>query len=59
MEKFPFDRFKIIKPYAINFSTANLELVVYLFQYYAEGNYFQGIEKFEQLLGIWSRYLKD
>ena len=62
MEKFPFDRFKLIKPYAIsiNFSTANLELVVYLFQYYAEGNYFQGIEKFEQLLlGLWSRYFKD
>ena len=46
MEKFPFDRFKLIKPYAIsiNFSTANLELAVYLFQFYAKGNYPQGIE---------------
>ena len=49
MEKVPFDGFKLIKPYAIsiNFSTANLELVVYLIKYYAEGNYFQEIEKFE------------
>ena len=62
MEKFPLYRLKLIKPYAIsiNFSTANLELAVYLFQFYAKGNYPKGIEKFEQLLlGIWRRYFKD